>query len=239
MSISGPGKCFVDGIANEVTDNPRITFGIIVLNGHPFTRDRLALYPFAHQIIVVEGATKNAAAIAGSDGHSTDGTLETLRDFKVREDPQDKLIIVTAEDEGHPNGFWPGEKDEQSRAYARRATGDYLWQVDVDEFYKSRDMQAVLDMLRDRPDITAVSFKQIAFWGGFEYVTDGWYLRRARTSFTGCSSGGRAIAISRIALPPSTVLTIATSAHFAGCGRASCTGRASCCTTIRCCFRNR
>ena len=43
--------------------------------------------------------------------------------------------MVTAEECGHENGFWPGEKDEQSRAYAARATGDYLWQVDVDEFY--------------------------------------------------------------------------------------------------------
>ena len=46
------------------------------------------------------------------------------------------MTLVTAEDEGHPDGFWPGEKDEQSRAYASRATGDYLWQVDVDEFYR-------------------------------------------------------------------------------------------------------
>ena len=35
---------------------PRISFGIIVLNGEPFTRYNLrALYPFAHQIIVAEG----------------------------------------------------------------------------------------------------------------------------------------------------------------------------------------
>ena len=36
--------------------SPRVTFGIIVLNGEPFTRYCLrSLYPFAHQIIVVEG----------------------------------------------------------------------------------------------------------------------------------------------------------------------------------------
>ena len=35
----------------------QVTFGTIVLNGEPFTRHNLrALYPFAHQIIVVEGA---------------------------------------------------------------------------------------------------------------------------------------------------------------------------------------
>jgi len=152
---------------------------MIVLNGEPFVRYNLrALYPFAHQIIVVEGAAPGAACIASPDGHSTDGTLGALRDFQATEDPEGKLVIVTAEDEGRPDGFWPGEKHEMSRAYAKRATGDYLWQVDVDEFYQPEDMRYVLGMLQDDPSITAVSFKQITFWGGFDYVTDGWYLRR-------------------------------------------------------------
>jgi len=160
-------------------ETPRITFGIIVLNGEPFTRYNLkSLYPFAHEIIVVEGACSAAAGIAGTDGHSTDGTLETLKKFKAHEDPEDKLIIVTAEDEGYSDGFWPGEKDEQSQAYAKRATGNYLWQVDIDEFYKPDDMATVCEILRDCPDITAVSFKMVTFWGGLDYIVDGWYLRR-------------------------------------------------------------
>lgn len=157
---------------------PRITFGMIVLNGEPFTRYNLrAIYPFAHQIIVVEGAALAAANVATPDGHSTDGTLQVLRDFKQLEDPEDKVIIVTAEDEGHPNGFWPGEKDEQSQAYAKRATGDYLWQVDVDEFYRAEDMQAIVEALRADPTISAISFRQFQFWGGFSYYVDSWYLR--------------------------------------------------------------
>ena len=157
---------------------PRISFGLIVLNGEPFTRYCLGtIYPFAHQIIVVEGATHGAAPIASHAGHSTDGTLESLKTFKMTEDLENKLIIVTAEDEGYPDGFWPGEKHEMSQAYAKRATGDYLWQVDIDEFYKANDIQSVLQMLRDDSEITTVSFKTITFWGGFDYITDGWYLR--------------------------------------------------------------
>mgnify|MGYP006932098584 CR=1 FL=1 len=50
---------------------PKITFGIIVLNGEPFTRYCIrALYPHAHQIIVVEGALEKARSIATPDGHS-------------------------------------------------------------------------------------------------------------------------------------------------------------------------
>ncbi len=152
---------------------PKISFGIIVLNGEPFTRYVLrALYPYAHQIIVVEGATRAARGIATDDGHSQDNTLETLLDFKANEDIEDKLIIVS------PGGFWP-EKDEMSAAYAKRATGDYLWQIDMDEFYMPRDIEWIMQMLDTNPSITEVSFHTLTFWGGLDYMVDGWYLRRA------------------------------------------------------------
>lgn len=151
---------------------PRITFGMIVLNGEPYIRSNLrALYPFAHEIIVVEGACRAASSVSTPEGHSTDGTLEALRRWKEEEDRDNKLQIITRD------GFWR-EKDEQSAAYAERATGDYLWQVDADEFYQPEQMQMVLEMLRADPAISAVSFPQITFWGGFDYVADGWYLRR-------------------------------------------------------------
>jgi hypothetical protein len=157
---------------------PRISFGMIVLNGEPFVLYNLrALYPFAHQIIVVEGAAPAAASIAASDGHSNDGTLDTLRHFKKYEDVEDKLIMVTAEDEGYPDGFWPGEKDEQSQAYTSRATGDYLWQVDVDEFYLAKDMEMILQLLQTRPSIDGVSFKTLTFFGDAKYIVDGHLLR--------------------------------------------------------------
>lgn len=151
---------------------PRISFGIIVLNGEPFTRYCLrSLYPFAHEIIVVEGAVRAAASIATPDGHSTDGTVDTLRRFKSEEDNEGKVKIISR------TGFW-SEKEEQSQAYATQASGDYLWQVDIDEFYTPEDLSYVMDLLAGDPEITAVSFQQITFWGGFDYVTDGWYLRR-------------------------------------------------------------
>ena len=155
-----------------MTDFPRITFGMIVLNGEPFIRYALrALYPYAHEIIVVEGATQGAKNVATDNGHSRDTTLETLHTFKAEEDPEDKLMIITQD------GFW-SEKDEMSQAYAERATGDYLWQVDVDEFYMPQDIESILAMLRHDPTITAVSFKTLTFWGAPEYIVDSWYLRR-------------------------------------------------------------
>jgi hypothetical protein len=158
---------------------PRISFGLIVLNGEPFIRYNLrALYPFAHEIVVAEGASPRAAHMATESGHSVDGTLEELRRFAAEEDPEHKLIVVTAEDDGHPDGFWPGEKDQQSQAYAARATGDWLWQVDVDEFYRAEDMVRVCRFLLDRPSTTCLTFHAHHFWGGFDYVLEGGLFMR-------------------------------------------------------------
>ncbi len=160
---------------------PRVSFGMIVLNGEPFLRYNLrALYPFAHQIIVAEGASPKAAHSATADGHSIDGTLAILRRFQAEEDPEHKLIIVTAEDDGYPSGFWPGEKDQQSQAYARRATGDWLWQIDCDEFYHPDDMGRVLAQLQAHPEISCLTFKGVHFWGGFDYVVEGGLFRQRR-----------------------------------------------------------
>jgi hypothetical protein len=160
---------------------PRITFGLIVLNGEPFVRYCLrSIYPFAYEIIVVEGGHKDAKSVCTPDGHSIDSTLESLFKFKNEEDTENKLTIVTKD------GFWP-KKDElgndrtpQSRAYAERATGDYLWQVDIDEFYKEEDMIAIINMLKHDPSITAVTFPFINFWGDIKYEIEGWkFLRGA------------------------------------------------------------
>ena len=124
----------------------------------------------------MEGATPGARNIATDEGHSRDTTLATLNDFKATEDPDDKLQIVTRD------GYWR-EKDEMSQAYAERATGDYLWQVDVDEFYMPADIEAVLHLLRTEPGITAVSFNTITFWGAPEYHVDSWYLRRGAAEY--------------------------------------------------------
>lgn len=157
----------------------KITFGIIVLNGEPFTRFCIdALYKHAHEIIISEGACPASASVAGSDGHSSDGTLEVLREIKGKHDPLNKITIVTAEDEGHENGFWPGEKDEQSRAYASRATGNVLWQVDIDEFYCDEDIERIIQLLENESKISVIGFRQIQFFFGFDYYVDTWYNKR-------------------------------------------------------------
>ena len=158
---------------------PRITFGIIVLNGEPFTRYCLrSIYPYAHEIIVVEGGHEDAKSVCTPDGHSVDGTLDVLYKFKSEEDPLDKVRIITKD------GFWT-KTDElgrhrtpQSRAYAERATGDYLWQIDIDEFYKAEDIKAIMEMLKQDSSISGVTFPFINFWGDIHYRVEGWKFLR-------------------------------------------------------------
>lgn len=134
---------------------PKISFGIIVLNGEPFTRYNLRnIYPFAYEIIIAEGASPKAAHAATPDGHSLDGTLDILRRFKDEEDSENKIQIVTAEGEGYPDGFWAGEKDQQSQAYAKRCTGNFLWQLDIDEFYESKNIEKIINLLAETTEPT-------------------------------------------------------------------------------------
>lgn len=151
----------------------RISFGIIALNALPFIRYNLqALYPIAHEIIVAEGAVESAKSLATADGHSVDGTLEALREFQNTCDPGRKLRILSAKDEGYSDGFWP-EKTEMSRAYTKHISGDWLWQVDSDEFYLEEDLAAISNQLDTNKGIDTISFPYIEFFGGFDSTITG------------------------------------------------------------------
>lgn len=127
---------------------PRLTFGLIVLNGEPFIRYWLrAVYPWAYQIIVVEGATPYASSVATPDGHSTDSTIDTIKEFQISEDPNGKVDLITAEDEGYPNGFWPGEKTEMCKTFAKRVMGNYIVTLGIDEFFIEGDYSKIYDVL--------------------------------------------------------------------------------------------
>jgi glycosyltransferase involved in cell wall biosynthesis len=131
----------------------RLTIGMIVLNGEPFIEYSLrAIYDFADEIIVVEGAVESAMLAANPDGSSCDRTVEIVRNLP---DPDSKITLV--------QGRWR-DKLEQSNAYLKHATGDHVWQVDSDEMYLPEDIEQIKQMLEDDPGITVVSFYCRPFW---------------------------------------------------------------------------
>lgn len=137
---------------------------MIVHNGEPFIRYNLEnLYPHAHEIIIVEGAVEKFRHAATPDGHSLDRTVEIIKSFP---DTQGKIKLIQRD------GFWP-EKDEMSNAYMEQCTGDYIWQVDVDEFYKSSDIESIIKLLSNNPDIDRIDVKTVNFWHCFRAVING------------------------------------------------------------------
>lgn len=162
---------------SETAHFPAITFGMIVLNAEPFIRFNLrSIYPFAHEIIIVEGAVEAAYTIATPDGHSKDNTLAVIQEFIDHEDPDGKVILITDE------GFWT-EKDAMSQAYSDHATGDYLWQVDADEFYHPQAIEQFIAYLKQHPDISGATFRTLTFAANPEYRVDSWWLQSGKQDF--------------------------------------------------------
>ncbi len=82
-----------------------------------------------------------------------------------------------------PTASGRGRRTSRAGPTPTRATGDYLWQVDIDEFYRDVDMHTVLGALRRNAGLTAVSFKMLTFWGDLGYAVDGWELRRGKDHY--------------------------------------------------------
>lgn len=124
-------------------------------------------YPHVDQITIVEGATRATdpkrfdgdATSFTHNGSSTDGTIECLLSLP---DPDKKIEIVRSA------GWWDG-KTQMANESAKRATGDYIWEISSDEFYHSSDMVKIKTLLEERkPD--AVHFYANHFIGNFNYI---------------------------------------------------------------------
>jgi len=148
----------------------RITIGMIVFNAISVLPENMLklcienMYDIADEFIIVEGATNGYDGYTipfTNNGRSSDGTLEFLQELNLKY-PKIKII--------YKDGFWNG-KTEMCNAYASISTGDYLWQLDSDEFYKKEDQIKILELLnKQKPD--AVHFYANHFFGGFDYCID-------------------------------------------------------------------
>jgi glycosyltransferase involved in cell wall biosynthesis/ADP-heptose:LPS heptosyltransferase/predicted O-methyltransferase YrrM/Tfp pilus assembly protein PilF len=139
--------------------SPRFSFVTIVLNGMPFLEHALnAVYEFAHEIVIVEGAVKGCRFAANPDGSSVDGTVECIRRFP---DPLKKIRFL--------QGVWP-EKCEMQNAALTQVTGDYVWLMDSDEIYRREDLNKVAAMVQRDLSITQLNFIPDNFWKGFEHL---------------------------------------------------------------------
>jgi hypothetical protein len=142
-------KVTVEQLSTKIVRYPKITFGMIVKNGMPFVEHSIkSVYNFAHQMIVV-------------DGGSTDGTIKLIKD--MMSNGYDKIQLV--------QGEW-SDKTNQCNEYAKLATGDFLWQLDSDEIYKSEEIEdAIKFLMSDKKDVYKINI--INFFRDIKHVVTG------------------------------------------------------------------
>ena len=150
----------------------KISTGTLVLNAESVLPPGMLeaqlkqLYYIGDEIFITEGATKVTSnhywdgdtTWLTHDGHSTDKTVEIINSFP---DPEKKIVLF------QKDGFWNG-KTEMCNEWSKHATGNYIWQIDSDEFYKKKDVDKIKQILEKyQPD--AVHFFANYFWGDYNY----------------------------------------------------------------------
>jgi len=158
-----------------------MSYLIIVLNGKPFIDYNLkSIYPFAKEIIIVEGSIPSFEDFANHDGSSKDGTIRAIKKYP---DPENKIKLI--------QGKWHSKVQMQNEGL-KQVTGSYVWFVDVDEFYKQNDIRRVFKILTENPSIDQVWFKAVHFFKGLDYymfhptlLKKVWLVRRIFKCFPG------------------------------------------------------
>ncbi len=139
---------------------------MIVFEGDYVLKECLEqVYPFAHQILIAEGPVDYWQRQGRTT--STDRTNKILDNFP---DPENKIKIT--------HGQY-SEKDDQCKAYMKFIDDDtdYLWNLDSDEVYKSKDLENIISFL-EKYEPTSVGVRSCSFYGGLDNYLTGFELNR-------------------------------------------------------------
>lgn len=126
-----------------------VSYIMNVLNGEPFIKYQLdSIYPYAHEIIIVEGAYRKFRHAATTNGRSTDHTIECINAYP---DIEKKIKLIVKP------GFYDDRLD-MCNELLPHVTGDVIWQVDVDEFYYPETHVFIQTVFASDPTLDRVSF---------------------------------------------------------------------------------
>ncbi len=147
----------------------KIDIMILILNGQPFIEYNLRQhYWFANKIWIIEGADNRTRdhvdhKFFTDSGHSTDKTVEIINSFP---DPEHKITLIQ-----HPNNtFWSNGKDEMIAQINNKIEGDFIFEIDVDEFYKREDIEKLINIIKEYPQITSFGIPWRNFWHNFHTI---------------------------------------------------------------------
>lgn len=123
-------------------------------------------------VFITEGATKSVnhywdgdTSFFTKDGKSTDNTIPIIKKF-IKNKP--KFFFKES------NGFWDGKTSMLNYWFYGDSPiyeADYIWQIDIDEFYTNQDIEKILQILKTQKP-SRVDFFANHFWGGFTHCID-------------------------------------------------------------------
>jgi len=164
---------FWNGIKNMMNYKPTIS-------GYTQTRNCIEQnYPWEQSIKSLLGFCDEVVIV---DGGSTDGTWERLLEIQ-KLDPRVKPFQVVRDWNDKRFALFNGQQKAEARA---RCTGDFCWQVDIDEVVHEDDYVKVLDLVKKFPKgVDLISLPVIEYWGGPEKVrvdVNPWKWRLSRNN---------------------------------------------------------
>jgi hypothetical protein len=152
------------GILEEVNyphANPKLVKCLAVHNEEDWVEYNLANNYEEFDIIrVIEGAVRGRPG-STEDGHSTDSTLDRIRNFP---DPDGKIELIQL-------GRFFKSLEEQKQVFLELASeGEWLFIVDCDEFYMEGDIERVRKAIKSRPTATEIIPTFLHFYRDFSHV---------------------------------------------------------------------
>lgn len=151
-------------IAEQVNKPVRITQAIQCHNEEEFIGLTLAsIYDEVDKIIVIEGAVKNRPN-STPDGHSTDKTIEIIKDFKANKDPKKKVVHCSI------GRHWNSLEEMKQTFLDMSMPNDVLIINDADEFYVPEDIRRVRQFFDENPHATELIVNFLHFYKDFQHI---------------------------------------------------------------------
>ena len=122
-----------------------------------------SIYSEVDKIIVIEGAVVNRPN-ATTDGHSTDNTLQIIKDFKANNDPDKKVILISV-----PRP-WKNLEEMKQTFLDLCVPGDWIIINDADEIYRPEDIRRLRKAIELEPHAQEFVPTFLHFYGDYLHV---------------------------------------------------------------------
>jgi hypothetical protein len=149
-------------VQDQSSTRPLITACYKVFNEASFLPYSLqSIYPYVDRIDILEGAIKELQHIANSDGSSTDGTVQIIKDFP---DPQHKIRLI--------QGKWHNREEMQTKLL-EICDSKWILFIDGDEVsdpQSMRSMRRFCELNQDGQKVYARPTRFLNFWHDFKHI---------------------------------------------------------------------